>query len=116
MNHGSSKRKFGRETKQRKALMVSLAVALIDHDRITTTQAKAKELRPYIEKLVTKSKNVNVGVTRDLASSLPKMSVTKLTKEIGPRYADRKGGYTRIRAIPARLSDGAKMAIIEFIK
>ncbi len=116
MRHGSSKRKFGRETKQRKALMVSLAVALITNDKIKTTQAKAKELRPYIEKLVTKSKKTGVATTRDLSTTLPKVSVQRLLKEIGPRYVDRNGGYTRIRALPARVSDGSPMAIIEFIK
>lgn len=115
MDHGKSKRKFGRETKQRKALMRSLAVALIAHNRITTTQAKAKELRPYVEKLITKSKAPSLSTTKLLSSRMPKTSVDKLLKELGPRFAERKGGYIRIRLLPQRMSDGAKMAIIEFV-
>ena len=115
MNHGSKKKKFHRETKQRSALMVSLAVALIDHSRITTTQAKAKELRPYIEKLVTKSKSPSLATTKLLNSRLPKGSTLKLLKDIAPKFAERNGGYTRIRLLPQRISDGSRMAIIEFV-
>lgn len=115
MDHGKSKRKFGRETKQRKALMRSLAVALIGNSRITTTEAKAKSLRPYVEKLITKSKSPSLATTKLLSSRLPKTSVSKLLKELGPKFADRKGGFTRILLLPQRMSDGAKMAIIEFI-
>lgn len=95
--------------------MRSLAVALITHNRITTTQAKAKELRPYIEKLITKSKSPSLATTKLLSSRLPKTSASKLIKEIGPRFAARAGGYTRIRLLPQRVSDGAKVAIIEFV-
>lgn len=95
--------------------MRGLAVALIQHDRITTTTAKAKELRPYVEKLVTKSKHPSLATTKLLISRLPKSSVSKLVKELGPRFAQRPGGYTRIRLLPQRTSDGASMALIEFI-
>lgn len=115
MDHGKSKRKFGRETKQRKSLMRGLVVALIDNNRITTTEAKAKSLRPYIEKLVTKGKRPSLATIKLLTSRLPKASVSKLLKDIAPKFSDRKGGYTRIRLLPQRMSDGAKMALIEFI-
>ena len=111
----SSKRKFGRVSKQRRALLRSLSVALIEHSRITTTQAKAKELRPYIEKLVTAGKAPSIAATRRLRSFLPPASVAKLMKEIAPKYAKRGGGYTRIHTMIPRTSDGSRMAIIEFI-
>lgn len=116
MNHGKKLRKFGRETKPRAALMRGLVVSLIEHSRITTTQAKAKSLRPLIEKFVTKGKHPSLSTTKLLASQLPMASVHKLIKELGPRFAQRNGGYTRIRALPQRVSDGARMAIIEFVE
>jgi len=115
MNHGKKGKKFGRETKQRKALMKSLAFSLINNGKITTTLAKAKTLRPYMEKLVTKSKADTVQVARYLSSVLPGPSVTKLLKQISPKYRGSAGGYTRIRKLAPRASDGAQMAIIEFI-
>ena len=115
MRHGSSKRKFHRTSKQRDAFMVSLAVALIQNNRIVTTQARAKELKPYIEKLITKCKVASLATTKLINSRLPKMSATKLIKEIAPKFADRKGGYTRIRLMAQRTSDASKMALIEFV-
>ena len=115
MKHGKKGKTFGRETKQRKALMRSLAVALIKNNRITTTQAKAKALRPYIEKMITKGKVQSLSTTRHLSSMLPTASVNKLVKEISPKYAQRPGGYTRLRNLAPRMSDGARMAIIEFV-
>jgi len=116
MNHGRKNRKFSRETKQRKELLRDLAHALIMKGKITTTQAKAKSLKPYIEKLITKSKTSNVASIRTLASQIGKNYAKKLTMEIGPRFAQRNGGYTRILNLTRRLSDGAKMAVIEFIE
>ena len=107
--------KFGRETKQRKALMKSLATALILHGRITTTQAKAKALRPYFEKLITSGKSPSLATTKLLTSRLSLVSARKLTIEIAPKFVQRPGGYTRIRNLPQRVSDGASMAIIEFV-
>ncbi len=115
MDHGKRHRKFGREIKQRNALMRSLAVAFITHQRITTTQAKAKELRPMIEKMITKSKRPSLATTKLLSQELPPDAVTKLIKEIGPKFASRAGGYTRIRSLAPRMSDGATMAIIELV-
>lgn len=107
--------KFGRETKQRKALMKSLATALILHGRITTTQAKAKALRPHIEKLITTGKTPSLATTKLLTSQLSLLSAQKIIKEIAPKFMQRPGGYTRIRNLPQRISDGASVAIIEFV-
>ena len=107
--------KFGRETKQRKALMKSLATALILHGRITITQAKARALRPYIEKMVTTGKTPSLTTTKLLTGRLSLASAQKLIKDIAPKFMQRHGGYTRIRNLPQRVSDGASMAIIEFV-
>lgn len=115
MNHGRKNRKFGRETKQRKELLRGLARALIDHGRITTTQAKAKSLRVYAEKLVTRGKTKNLAATRILSSQLGVKYAKKLTTEIADKFASRNGGYLRIVNLPKRLSDGSKMGIIEFV-
>lgn len=115
MEHGKKNRKFGRETKPRSALLRALAVALIEHGRITTTAAKAKSLRVYVEKLITSGKTATLANTRQLAAVLDPVSAAKLTKTIGPKFADRPGGYIRIRKLPPRSSDGAKLAIIELL-
>lgn len=115
MEHGKKNRKFSRETKQRKELMLDLARALIIRGKITTTQAKAKSLKPYIEKIITKSKTPGVATNRLLASQIGVKYVKKLTTEIAPRFAGRNGGYARIFNIGQRESDGAKMAIIELL-
>ena len=118
MRHHNSKRKFGRSKTQKKALMDSLALNLIIREKIKTTEPKAKELRPFIEKLVTRAKTDNLANRRLIIAKLHNRAreVGKLFKTIAPRYADRKGGYTRIMKLPPRKVDGAKMAIIEFIK
>lgn len=113
MQHGKKNRKFGRETKQRKSLMRSLALALIYNKKIMTTQARAKSLRPYVEKLISKSRNNNLSSFKAITSQLGASGARKLTKEIGSRFADKNGGYTRIQNLPPRLSDGSRMAIIE---
>lgn len=95
--------------------MRSLAAALIAHGRIETTEAKAKALRPYIEKMITSARAPSLSTTRLLASRLSAASAKKLIAEIAPRYAARAGGYTRIRKLVARSSDGAPMAMIEFL-
>ncbi|MBI2063030.1 MAG: 50S ribosomal protein L17 [Candidatus Yanofskybacteria bacterium] len=115
MQHGKKNRKFGRETKQRKALLRDLTLALITNKKITTTQAKAKSLRPFIEKLITKGKANNLAAFKTIASQVGTLVAKKLTQEIGPGFAERSGGYTRIRNLPPRLSDGSKMAIIELV-
>ena len=95
--------------------MKALATALIVHGRITTTQAKAKALRPHLEKLITVSKSPSLATMKLLTNRLSLVSARKLTKEIAPKFAQRPGGYTRIRNLPQRTSDGASMAIIEFV-
>lgn len=118
MRHHNNKRKFGRNRNARGALMKGLALSLIKSGRIKTTEAKAKELRPLVEKLVTRAKIDNLTTRRILASRLinQKTEVKKLVEEIAPKYKDVNGGYTRVLKLPPRKSDGAKMALIEFVK
>ena len=117
MRHHNSVRKFGRPSNQRRALLKSLALALINHGRIETTEAKAKELRPYVEKLVTKAKDNTIASKRLMVARLMnrKEESKKLFEEIAPKYKDQKGGYTRIMKLPQRQGDAAKMALIEFV-
>ncbi len=117
MNHHSNKRKFGRSKNQREALMESLALNLIVRGKMKTTLAKAKELRPFIEKMVTRAKVDSVANRRVISSKLgnkPK-ETKKLFEKIATNYTDRKGGYTRVLKLNPRKSDGAEMAIIEFV-
>lgn len=117
MRHHNRNKKFGRDKDQRKALMVSLALSLILKGRIKTTLAKAKSLRPFIELLVTRAKKDNLYNRMIVSSRLSnrKPETKKLFKEIAPEYQERNGGYTRIIKMGSRLSDGAPMAIIEFV-
>lgn len=116
MNHHSSKRKFGREAGQRDALMKSLARSLVIHGKINTTLAKAKELRPFIEKLVTKGRTGTLASRRLISERLGDGKEVKiLMDEIAPKYKDRNGGYTRITKLPRRLADASPMAQIEFV-
>lgn len=101
---------------QRDALMRSLARNLVNEGRITTTLAKAKSLRPYVEKLVTKAKIGTLASRRLLVSRIhgePEAKV--LIETLAPKYKDRKGGYTRIIRLPRRELDAAEMAMIEFV-
>ena len=117
MRHGNNKRKFGKIRKVRNALLNSLALNLIVRGKIKTTEPKAKELRSFIEKLVTSAKKGDIAARRSIISKLfnRRSEVKKLFETIAPKYADRKGGYTRVLKLGARKSDGAKMAIIEFV-
>ncbi|OGI85957.1 50S ribosomal protein L17 [Candidatus Nomurabacteria bacterium RIFCSPLOWO2_01_FULL_39_17] len=117
MRHSNSKRKFGRVKNQRRALMSSLALSLIVRGKIKTSEPKAKELRPFIEKLITNAKKGNPATRRLIISKLSNRSpeVKKLFEVIAPKYKDRNGGYTRLLKLGARKSDGAKMAVIEFV-
>ena len=117
MRHHNNVRKFGRDKNQRKALLKGLALSLIKKEQIMTTEAKAKELRPYIEKMITQAKNATAANKRLLNAKLINQNteVTKLVEKIAPRYASRAGGYTRVVKLPARKSDGAPMAIIAFV-
>lgn len=117
MRHKKKGRKFTRSKDQRKALLRSLALSLIIKERITTTQAKAKELRLFLEKLITRAKRDTVANRRLLAKHFSdRVTIKKLFHEIGPRYKDRQGGYTRIIKMDPRQEDSAKMAVIELVK
>lgn len=115
--HGYKGKKFNRETDQRRALFKSLADSLIEHGSIETTLIKAKELRPYIEKLVTKAKKGDLHSRRLIISRLQTVAnAHKLVDEIAPRFAKRNGGYTRIERTRIRRGDGAQMAQIMFVE
>lgn len=109
-------RKLSRRKGPRKALLKSLANNLFLHEKIKTTEAKAKELRPIAEKMITRAKKATVANRRVLVSGLDVKIVKKLVDEIAPRYKERNGGYTRITKLGPRNSDGAHMVIIELIK
>jgi len=111
-----NKRKFGRKRNQRKALYKALATALIDHGKIKTTEAKAKSLSSFVDKLVTRSKKDDLASKRYLAEIVNDKSARKLTTEIGPKFKDRKGGYTRVVKVGRRRSDGSPMALVEFVQ
>ncbi len=117
MRHHNTKRKFGRDKNQRKALLNSLALNLIVRGKIKTTAPKAKELRSFIEKLITKAKKGDAATRRIIISRLSNRSkeVKKLFEVIAPKYADKKGGYTRVLKLGVRKADGAAMAMIEFV-
>jgi large subunit ribosomal protein L17 len=110
-----NKRRFGRKRDQRRALLVSLTRALVLNEKIKTTEAKAKELRSFVEKLVTRAKDDTIHNRRVLVSRLSEDVAKKLVKDIGVRYKERDGGYTRILKLGPRQEDGARMAIIEFV-
>lgn len=116
MRHHNVNRKFHRETDQRRALLKSLAGNLILRGKIKTTEAKAKEVRSFVEKLITRGKTDTLASKRLLVAKLGSVQkANKVIKEIAPRYIGRAGGYTRITKLPPRISDGSKMAIIEFV-
>lgn len=116
MKHHAGMRKLGRERNQRKALLRSLAVNLIRDGRIKTTEAKAKELRPFIERLVTHAKSDTISARRLVAARLGGESkATKLFTTIAPKFKDRQGGYTRIVKLSPRSGDQSPMALIEFV-
>ncbi|OGI68811.1 50S ribosomal protein L17 [Candidatus Nomurabacteria bacterium RIFCSPLOWO2_01_FULL_41_12] len=117
MRHHNTNRKFGRGKTQRRALLNSLVSNLIVREKIKTTLPKAKELRPIIEKLITRAKNGNLATRRLIISKLGGRSreVKKLFEVIAPKYKDVKGGYTRVLKLGVRKADGAPMAIIEFV-
>ncbi|MEK7169656.1 MAG: 50S ribosomal protein L17 [Patescibacteria group bacterium] len=116
MRHSNRIKKFGREKNQRHALMRSLAQSLLKEGRIKTTEVKAKALRPFVERIITLSKTGTQASRRLVKTRLGNdMNLWKLYKEITPKYASRNGGYTRVVKIGQRLSDGARMAVIELV-
>lgn len=116
MKHLRKHRKFGRSADFRKSFLWNLVSDLILRERIKTTEARAKEIRPIIEKVITKSKIDNLANRRLLLKRLNLKSINKLFKDLSPRFKERSGGYCRIMKLGIRKNDGAKMAIIEFIK
>ena len=116
MRHKSGGRKLQRTSAHRIALFRNMSAALIKHEQITTTVAKAKELRPYVEKLVTLAKRGGLANRRlAMARLMDDTQLVKLFDTIATRYADRNGGYTRVIKAGIRASDAAPMAIIEFV-
>jgi len=117
MRHQKAGRQLRRTTEQKIALLRGLASALIEHGAIETTEAKAKELRPFVEKLITKAKTGTVHARRLAGRHVQQRATAdKLFQEIGPRFAKRAGGYTRILKTGHRKGDGAEMARIELIE
>jgi len=116
MRHRVGHRKLQRTSSHRAAMFRNMAAALIKHEQITTTTAKAKELRPYVEKLVTLAKKGGLS-NRRLAHArlMDDTQLAKLFDVIGPRYAERSGGYTRVIKAGIRANDAAPIAIIEFV-
>ena len=116
MRHGNANRKLGRTTSHRLAMFKNMAASLIKHEQITTTLPKAREIRPYVEKLVTLAKDGGLS-NRRLADARLKddVQLTKLFDVLAVRYADREGGYIRIVKAGIRRSDATPMAIVEFV-
>ena len=116
MRHGIAHRKLNRTASHRKAMFANMSSSLIKHEQIVTTLPKAKELRPFAEKLVTLAKKGNLASRRlAIARTRNKEQVKKLFEVIGPRYKDRSGGYTRVLKAGFRHGDNAPMAVIEFV-
>ena len=116
MRHNKRGRKLSRKTAHRKALMSNLAVALITHKKIKTTDAKAKELRTYVEPLITFAKRGDLHARRQVLKKIRhKNIVRELFDNIGPSFSDRNGGYTRITKLGFRDNDCAPVSIIEFV-
>ncbi len=115
MRHHKNKRTLGRDKNQRAALLKSLSVNLIVRGRIETSEAKAKELRPYFERFITRAKTGTLAARRYLIGQIGEKQTEKLMTKIAPQYKDRKGGYTRIIKTVRRLSDGSFRAYIELV-
>ena len=116
MRHNKAINHLGRKSGHRKALLANMSCSLIQHKRITTTLAKAKALRSYVEPLITKSKDDSTNSRRIVFSYLKdKTAVAELFRTIAPKIADRPGGYLRILHVGFRQGDGSEMALIEFV-
>ena len=116
MKHGISQRKLNRTSSHRKTLLVNLSNALIKHEQITTTLPKAKELRPFVEKIISLGKKENLHSKRRASSILQdKKNIKKLFEVFADRYKDRNGGYTRIVKLGNRYGDNAPTAVIELV-
>lgn len=117
MRHRKKGRQLSRSPSHKKATLRNMATELFRHERIRTTKAKAKELRPYAERLITIARDDTVHARRKVARKIADREVLgKLFDDIGPRFADRPGGYTRILKLGPRRSDSAEMALIELVE
>ena len=117
MRHGKQKGKLSRDSAHRKALMMNLSREVIDHERIQTTEAKAKAVKPELERLITLAKRGDQHSRRKAMARLgqDKFIVYKLFEELAPRYAEREGGYTRILKLGPRRSDSTEMVFLELV-
>ncbi len=117
MRHQKAKHKLSRDSAHRKSLLMNLSKEIIEHERIRTTEAKAKAVKPEIEKLITLAKKGDLHARRQALSSLSqdKFAVHKLFDDLAPRYSERPGGYTRILKIGPRRSDSTEMVFIELV-
>jgi large subunit ribosomal protein L17 len=116
MRHRNKGRQLSRTSSHRSALLRNLAISLFEHGRISTTTAKAKELRPYAERLITLAKRGDLHARRLAARKIHDRDVlTKLFDSIAPRFAERPGGYTRVLKTGHRQGDGAEMALVELV-
>lgn len=117
MRHRMQGRQFGRDSRHRQAMFRSMITSFFEHEKMETTTMKAKELRPMIEKLITKARIKNINTLRDLLKVLRNKDVAfHLLDEVAPRFATRPGGYTRIIKTRRRIGDGAEMAILELVE
>ncbi len=116
MRHRKAGRKLGRDAAHRKALYANLAAALIEHGRIETTEAKAKEVRPIVEEMISLGKRGDLAAHRQAVAFLRSKSIAHtLFADVAPRFADRPGGYTRIVKLGPRQGDAARMAYLELV-
>jgi len=116
MRHGVAHRKLNRTASHRRAMFANMAASLIEHEQIVTTLPKAKELKPIMDKLVTLAKRGDLHARRQAVSQIrDKDQVKKLFDTLGPRYAERQGGYTRVLKAGFRHGDNAPMAVIELV-
>ena len=116
MRHGKAHRKLGRTTSHRTAMFANMSASLIKHEQIVTTLPKAKELRPFVEKLVTLAKRGDLHARRQAIAQVRDVTqVGKLFAVLGPRYQERNGGYVRVLKAGFRHGDNAPMAVIEFV-
>jgi len=117
MRHNNSGRRLGRTTSHRIAMFRNMVTSLLNHERIVTTDAKAKEIRSVAEKMITLGKRGDLHAHRQAAAYIREKSVvTKLFSTIAPRYKDRAGGYTRIIKLGQRLGDAASLSVIELVE
>ena len=116
MRHGKQKGKLSRDSAHRKSLMMNLSREVIDHERIQTTEAKAKAVKPELERLITLGKRGDLHARRQAMAELRSNDVVhKLFADVAPRFSERNGGYTRVVKLGPRQGDAADMALLEFV-